>query len=281
MGDKSRTASTTIAAPPATVFAILSDPRQHPRIDGSGNVKGSISGPDSLELGSEFGMDMKQGASYKIKNTVVEFEQDRLIAWRHMSPHRWRYELSPTADGGTAVTETWDLSHCNPLMRAGPQRPLRRQDPEGARGRPWSSSRPPPRPTPPEPGGPSGRRVTGIERVAQPSVGSAFQSHSESSRARHLGLAGGRGEGLQRVEERRPHLGRHPPRDLAELAAAPACVTRSTRSWPSGVRLEQHLATVVGVRVARDEPGRTSRSTIRCAVEELTPSRPARRTRLS
>lgn len=117
MSDKSRTASTTIAAPPATVFAILADPRQHPRIDGSGNVKDSISGPERLELGSKFGMDMKQGASYKITNKVVEFEADKVIAWRHKSPHRWRYELTPTADGGTRVTETWDLSRCNPIVR--------------------------------------------------------------------------------------------------------------------------------------------------------------------
>ncbi len=117
MADKSRSASITIAAPPATVFAILADPRQHPRIDGSGNVKESLSGPDRLELGSEFGMDMKQGAKYKIKNKVVEFETDKVIAWRHMNPHVWRYELAPTADGGTAVTETWDLSKCNPVVR--------------------------------------------------------------------------------------------------------------------------------------------------------------------
>ena len=46
-------------------------------------------------------MDMKMGAPYKIKNKVVEFEQDRLIAWRHIGLHRWRYELTPTAAGGT------------------------------------------------------------------------------------------------------------------------------------------------------------------------------------
>lgn len=118
MADKSRSARTTIAAPPSTVFAILSDPRQHPRIDGSGTVRGSVSGPDRLVLGSEFGMDMKQGAPYKIKNRVVEYEADRLIAWRHMGKHRWRYELTPTADGGTDVTETWDLSHYNAIGRA-------------------------------------------------------------------------------------------------------------------------------------------------------------------
>lgn len=115
---RNRSASTTIAAPPSAVFAILADPRQHPRIDGSGTVTGSISGPDRLELGSEFGMDMKQGAPYKIKNRVVEHEPDRLIAWRHVGLHRWRYELTPTADGGTTVTETWDLSHYPGVGRA-------------------------------------------------------------------------------------------------------------------------------------------------------------------
>ena len=105
--------STTIAAPPAVVFAILTDPRQHVRIDGSGTVRGVVSGPERLELGSRFGMSMRIGAPYRIRNTVVEYEPDRRIAWRHLGPHRWRYELEPTGDGGTRVTETWDVSHCN------------------------------------------------------------------------------------------------------------------------------------------------------------------------
>jgi uncharacterized protein YndB with AHSA1/START domain len=110
--------TTTIDAPPAVVFAIVADPRQHPRIDGSGTVRGSVSGPERLELGSEFGMTMKQGAPYKIKNRVVELEPDRVIARRHKGQHRWRYELAPTADGGTEVTETWDLSHYPAIGRS-------------------------------------------------------------------------------------------------------------------------------------------------------------------
>lgn len=102
-------ASTTIEADPATVFAILTDPRQHSRIDGSGTVKGSVSGDTDLKMGSEFRMDMKMGAPYKINNKVVEFEADRLIAWKHLGLHRWRYELTP-AGAGTEVTETWDVS---------------------------------------------------------------------------------------------------------------------------------------------------------------------------
>lgn len=110
-------ASTTVAAPPAVVFAILADPRQHARIDGSGTVRGALSGPDRLELGSTFGMRMRIGAPYRIRNTVVEFEPDRQIAWRHLGTHRWRYELEPSADGGTRVTETWDVSRCNAPTR--------------------------------------------------------------------------------------------------------------------------------------------------------------------
>ena len=110
-------ASTTIAAPPAVVFAILADPRQHARIDGSGTVQGSVSGPERLVLGSEFGMSMKIGAKYRTKNKVVEYDEGRLISWRHFGQHRWRYDLEPV-DGGTLVTETWDISHCNGLNKA-------------------------------------------------------------------------------------------------------------------------------------------------------------------
>ena len=107
---KNRSATTTIAAPPSVVFAILTDPHQHARIDGSGNVKGAVTGPDRLELGSQFAMSMKKGAGYKTTNKVVEYGADRLIAWRHVGLHRWRYELEAVG-GGTRVTETWDLSH--------------------------------------------------------------------------------------------------------------------------------------------------------------------------
>lgn len=110
MSDRVISASATIPAPAATVFAILTDPRQHPRIDGSGSVRGVVRGPERLTAGSRFGMDMKlHGVPYKIRNRVVEFEQDRLVAWRHVGAHRWRYELEPV-EGGTLVTESFDYS---------------------------------------------------------------------------------------------------------------------------------------------------------------------------
>ena len=112
MNDQTISASTTIDAPPATVFAILTDPRQHSRIDGSGSVGAVIEAPDRLTAkGDTFTVHMKMsGLPYKIKNRVVELEADRRIAWRHFGGHRWRYELEPTDDGGTTVKETFDYS---------------------------------------------------------------------------------------------------------------------------------------------------------------------------
>lgn len=99
-----------VAASPADVFAIISDPSQHNRFDGSGMVQSSRGGSSSVGLGSKFGMNMKLGPfPYRMNNTIVEFEQDRLIAWAHVGGHRWRYELQPDADG-TLVTESFDWS---------------------------------------------------------------------------------------------------------------------------------------------------------------------------
>ncbi len=100
-----------IAAAPEQIFSLLADPAQHPLIDGSGTVRASRgSAPARLSLGAEFGMEMRMGAPYKIQNTVVEFEENRLIAWRHFSGHRWRWRLEPAGDGRTEVTETFDWS---------------------------------------------------------------------------------------------------------------------------------------------------------------------------
>lgn len=97
-----------VAAPPAAIFELLTDPSKHSLIDGSGTVRASADeAPERLTLGSKFGMKMRLGLPYRITNEVVEFEEDRLIGWRHMGGHIWRYLLEP-ADGGTWVTEEFD-----------------------------------------------------------------------------------------------------------------------------------------------------------------------------
>jgi uncharacterized protein YndB with AHSA1/START domain len=108
---RSTTSATTVVdAPPAEVFAFLRDPANHAIISGDRSVRGHVRGPQQLSLGDRFGMDMKLGVPYRISSKVVEFEQDRRIAWAHLGGHRWRWEFAPTADGRTEVTETFDLS---------------------------------------------------------------------------------------------------------------------------------------------------------------------------
>ena len=103
--------SLVIEAPPAVIFALLADPRRHADIDGSGSVRAQVRGPQLLSLGARFGMRMHLAVPYVITNTVVAFEADRVLAWRHLGRHIWRYDLEPVA-GGTLVTESfrWDSS---------------------------------------------------------------------------------------------------------------------------------------------------------------------------
>lgn len=103
-------AERVIPASPEAIFAVLVDPAQHAAIDGSGSVKAPRGATtDTLQLGTRFGMDMRLGVPYRITNTVVEYEENRLIAWRHAGGHVWRYELEPV-EGGTRVVETFDYS---------------------------------------------------------------------------------------------------------------------------------------------------------------------------
>jgi uncharacterized protein YndB with AHSA1/START domain len=108
-----------INAPPAALFAIVADATRHPEIDGSGQlVKAKDGAAHQLTMGSTFDMSMKMGLPYSMSNTVVEFEQDRRIAWqtvqagplgRFLGGRIWRYQFEPV-DGGTKVTESWDIS---------------------------------------------------------------------------------------------------------------------------------------------------------------------------
>jgi hypothetical protein len=65
-------------------------------------------------------MAMKMGFGYRMINTVVEFEDDKLIAWQPRPASKllglgiggriWKYELE-SRNGGTLVKETWDIRH--------------------------------------------------------------------------------------------------------------------------------------------------------------------------
>lgn len=97
-----------IDAPAAKVFALVANPKMHPVIDGSKMVKGEMVGPEKLELGSIFWMKMHLGLPYLMKNKVVEFEQDKLIAWMPLARNIWRYEFKALDAHCTEVTEWMD-----------------------------------------------------------------------------------------------------------------------------------------------------------------------------
>ena len=120
-----------IKAPASAIFAIISDVSRHPEIDGSGSVvKTKPGAPERLALGATFEMSMKLGVPYSMSNRVIEFEPDRRLAWqttlsgplgRFIGGRIWRYELEPV-DGGTKVTETWDITQDKQgfLLKYGP-----------------------------------------------------------------------------------------------------------------------------------------------------------------
>jgi len=113
-----KSARIVINAPAEKIFAILSNPGRHKEIDGSNTIRENISGPDKLVLGSKFGMKMRLGVNYRIKNTVVEYQENSLIAWRHVGRWLWRYELVNIGPQRTQVTESFDASHAPLIAKA-------------------------------------------------------------------------------------------------------------------------------------------------------------------
>lgn len=101
-----------VAAPAATIFAMVANPHRHPELDGSGTVRDRpVKGPDLLSLGAKFSVAMKQyGLPYRITSKVTAFEENKLVEWQHPMGHRWRWELIELEPGRTQVTETFDYS---------------------------------------------------------------------------------------------------------------------------------------------------------------------------
>jgi hypothetical protein len=95
-----------INAPANEIFDFITQPKNHPLMDGSGMVKGRFNGPEKLYLGAKFGMKMRIGIPYVISNQVLEYEESLAIAWRHLLHNVWRYQLYPVTDYKTLVIES-------------------------------------------------------------------------------------------------------------------------------------------------------------------------------
>ena len=126
------TASTTIAAAPEAVFAVLADPSAHADIDGTGWVRGSLDQQRITGPGQVFRMAMYHpnhpDKDYRIANLVEVFDEPRAIAWKPGTESAengelsfggwiWRYDLEATGPSRTTVTLTYDWSTVGPEVR--------------------------------------------------------------------------------------------------------------------------------------------------------------------
>jgi uncharacterized protein YndB with AHSA1/START domain len=122
------TVERVIPAPPEKIFALLADANRHQDFDGSGTVKAAHDdAPKRLHLGSKFGMNMRIVMPYSMVSTVIEFDENRRIAWQPRPAYPianrlaggriWRYELEPVP-GGTRVRESWDITQEALLTKA-------------------------------------------------------------------------------------------------------------------------------------------------------------------
>lgn len=117
-----------IAADPATIFAIVSDPHGHVSIDSSGMLM-DATGERATAVGDTFVVHMDREALndypmglYDVTVTITAFEADREIAWtilgqiRPQIGHVYGYRLEPI-DGGTLVTSYYDWSDIDPTWK--------------------------------------------------------------------------------------------------------------------------------------------------------------------
>ncbi|SEG17983.1 Activator of Hsp90 ATPase homolog 1-like protein [Actinacidiphila yanglinensis] len=127
--------SRLIPAPAAALFRVLANPARHTDLDGSGMLRGAVTETAVARVGDVFVMGMYHAphGHYEMNNHVVEFEQDRRIAWEPEAGrghpdhdasgarwgHRWTYSLTPTGPASTLVTESYDCSRAPADERAG------------------------------------------------------------------------------------------------------------------------------------------------------------------
>lgn len=114
-------ASREISAGAEAIFELIADPAQQPRWDGNDNLRTADAGQRVRAVGDVFTMTLTRGGIRE--NTIVEFEEGRLIAWRPNVPgkqppgHLWRWELEPTGERRTRVTHTYDWTQLTDRSR--------------------------------------------------------------------------------------------------------------------------------------------------------------------
>ncbi|MEV4571543.1 nuclear transport factor 2 family protein [Nonomuraea sp. NPDC049419] len=109
------TVSRVLDAPAERIFAVLRDPRLHPELDATGSLRHAETAHLVDAIGDTFIVTIhNERGDDRIENHIVAFTENRLIAWDLARPgqrpegHRFTWSLTPTSDGRTEVTQTYD-----------------------------------------------------------------------------------------------------------------------------------------------------------------------------
>ena len=127
------------------IYALISNPRRHHELDGSGTVRRQVKGPEHPGVGEKTTQHMRMfGIPYRMTSTVTRAEPGRAFAWRMPTGHLWSWEILPASvtgageghgheGAGLIIRETFDASQARLFGRALPaQRGLHPQ-PRGHR----------------------------------------------------------------------------------------------------------------------------------------------------
>ncbi len=120
-----------IAAPAAAIYAIVSDPAGHVKIDGSGMLDAAVDAPALTAVGDTFDIHMDRTplndipglVKYSVRNTVTQIEAGRLVEWTiggiDQPPlgHVYGWLLEPVSDTETDVTNYCDWTNIVQSLR--------------------------------------------------------------------------------------------------------------------------------------------------------------------
>jgi hypothetical protein len=122
--------SRRVPAPAHTIFELVTDPRGHVLIDGSGMLV-AADGPASVsQVGDTFEMDMDREplgdlplGRYRVLNTITKISPDRQVEWTVSAlgrkiGHVYGYLLAPVGTAETDVTSYCDWSAVSAAAKA-------------------------------------------------------------------------------------------------------------------------------------------------------------------
>ena len=117
--DGSITVTRSIDAPAKDVFEVLTLPRRHKELDGSGFVVSDDHTDRITGVGQVFTMNMQgdhMGGDYQTDNHVTAYDSNHMVGWKTAPAGteppgwEWLWELKSTGSDSTDVSLTYDWS---------------------------------------------------------------------------------------------------------------------------------------------------------------------------